>query len=65
MPKTKTKKRTQIKDLPGPENSLTSDEMKKVKGGITGPCAKPRVAAVGPCGKPHIAGVNPCFKASN
>ncbi len=65
MPKTKTKKRTQIKDLPAPETSLNSEELKKVKGGVGGPCDRPRVTAVGPCNKPFIAGVNPCFKPRN
>jgi len=35
---TKTKKRTQIKDLPGSQKKLTARELEKVKGGATGPC---------------------------
>ncbi len=48
---TKTKKRTKIKDLPDSGKMLTPRELKDVKGGITGPCTKPRRAAVGPCNK--------------
>ena len=57
MPKkpieTKTKKRTQIKDLPESKKGLTADELKNVKGGGVGPCWKPRATAVGPCNKPR------------
>ena len=62
---TKTKKRTQIKDLPDSGKTLTAKDLKEVKGGVTGPCQSPRVAAVGPCGKPRLAGVNPCFRPRN
>ncbi|MGI9165839.1 MAG: bacteriocin [Pyrinomonadaceae bacterium] len=69
MPKqtseTKTKKRTQIKELPESEKTLTAKELKKVKGGVGGPCDRPRLTAVGPRNKPFIAGVNPCSKPRN
>ena len=48
---TKTKKRTQIKDLPDSGKTLTAKELKKVKGGGINPCFKPRAAAVGPYNK--------------
>lgn len=48
---TKTKKRTQIKDLPDSGKVLTPKELKDVKAGSVGPCHKPRAAAVGPCNK--------------
>lgn len=35
-------KRTQVKDLPKPERKLNPKEMKKVKGGIVGPCDRAR-----------------------
>jgi len=35
-------KRTQVKDLSKPERKLNQKEMKKVKGGVTGPCDRER-----------------------
>ena len=48
---TKTKKRTKINDLPEAGKMLTPKELKDVKGGVTGPCDRPRARAVGPCNK--------------
>ena len=57
MPKqtseTKTKKRTQIKDLPGSEKTLTARELGKVKGGVGGPCNRALLGATGPCDRKY------------
>ena len=49
---TRTKKRTQIKDLSDSDKTLNARELKNIKGGIVGPCTIPRLSAVGPCNKP-------------
>ena len=48
------RKRVTIKDLPGSEQELNKEEMKKVKGGAVGPCNKPPAKIVGPCDKSRL-----------
>ena len=42
--KTTAKKRTQIKNLPAPATKMTKKEKQKVRGGLVGPCDRPRKA---------------------
>jgi len=45
MPKTTkntAKKRTQVKDLPTPAKKMTKKEKQNVRGGVIGPCDRPR-----------------------
>ena len=50
----KTKKRTQVKDLPGSEKKLTAREMERVKGGSPRDQATGQApAVVGPCDRKY------------
>ena len=42
--KTTAKKRTQVKDLPARAKKMTMKEKQKVRGGLVGPCDRPRKA---------------------
>ena len=66
MPKEKTKKRAQVKDLPDTGRTLTASELKNVKGGVGGPCDRKRLGAVGPCNRPLLgSATGPCDKRRN
>ncbi len=51
---TETKKRTQVKDLPGSNKKLTARELQKVKGGSPRDQATGQaVAVIGPCDRKY------------